>query len=1052
MKLNTAIPFILFLALILLAGCTNPTVCGDDICAIGENISSSPNYCPRDCGAPPETASLDVAVLNQINNNPIEGALVQVNGMDALTDALGKTRFNDLEVDKAYSVSVTHDGFQGTVHNVVIRPEGSADVVLLIPSQSLTGNLTISVQSVEGSVSNAAVQLKDSVGDYLVEQFTDNEGKTTFENLTLDTYSIRVMASGFIVYRSQFTINEGDNYLEIGLETGENAGTVEVEINDYHIQQPYDGATVYLVRDLSGERFDAAQTENPGKYRVTVPFGHYHVFAESNQDFVFLQQDVVVDLPFQSIGFGISLCDPVTSPMPAITSPSNSALTALSEIELDYPGYLPKEVLQPQWFMPGRKIRLRFLGELNPDKGVKTTFLNTQTQQSKIQTVQPNVLTIESHKPFIEKNLLRLVIPSDLTTGTYELAVEQDGKKAVFSLPIQANQAPQLPRAPLTNQPRITPIHENIFSDYVCGTFWEMGMYGQLNNPNNLIIAGPSNNFCRSTDSGLTWTPENISMLASEDFSGYLGDQKIRLDQSGKVFWDALFFQQFPDRTIINGALYRGNINGGSYSGTLLNPVPEPPAETWLVYDYSKIAISENGQYVYTSANAFWRPTTENNGRYFTGIGYSTDYGATFTHQCISGGNTPNSMDRSPNGRVFAPYFTTSMNWNREPEFDVRVMRFESIPDGLKIFSAARSANFHFGIPRVSETSNKGWFGYWGPELIVDKSNGPNRGRIYVIWASAQELVEDPNFEYSQYAKNVDIFVSFSDDDAQTWSSPVKANDDATLGDQFFPSASIDEQGKLHLVFVDRRENPGFALFDIYYTATTNGSAFSPNQRINAEHIPVPSNGGRAIGDYLDMVVAHDEIIQTAYPCQSNLQNDGPDAICFMSFSTANPTESNRVFVSSQTVNGNLGGVLGADQKCQQFATDANLGGNWKAWISDSNQSASDRLFHSTEPYVLSFDQTLIANNWDDLTDGSIQNQFNKTQTGTNLGGKSVWTGTNANGASNANTCQNWTSSNSTVSTGRRGKTDQTTQQWTTENNAGCAAQNHLYCIEQPPA
>ena len=70
---------------------------------------------------------------------------------------------------------------------------------------------------------------------------------------------------------------------------------------------------------------------------------------------------------------------------------------------------------------------------------------------------------------------------------------------------------------------------------------------------------------------------------------------------------------------------------------------------------------------------------------------------------------------------------------------------------------------------------------------------------------------------------------------------------------------------------------------------------------------------------------------------------------------------------------GNLGGLAGADSKCQARADAAGLGGSWNAWLSDDAESASSRITRSSGPYTR-VDGVLVANNWDDLTDGSLQN------------------------------------------------------------------------------
>jgi len=49
-----------------------------------------------------------------------------------------------------------------------------------------------------------------------------------------------------------------------------------------------------------------------------------------------------------------------------------------------------------------------------------------------------------------------------------------------------------------------------------------------------------------------------------------------------------------------------------------------------------------------------------------------------------------------------------------------------------------------------------------------------------------------------------------------------------------------------------------------------------------------------------------------------------------------NHNRPKKVFVSSQTYVGNLGGVAGADSLCQGLATAAGLTGTFKAFLSDS--------------------------------------------------------------------------------------------------------------------
>lgn len=77
---------------------------------------------------------------------------------------------------------------------------------------------------------------------------------------------------------------------------------------------------------------------------------------------------------------------------------------------------------------------------------------------------------------------------------------------------------------------------------------------------------------------------------------------------------------------------------------------------------------------------------------------------------------------------------------------------------------------------------------------------------------------------------------------------------------------------------------------------------------------------------------------------------------------------STRVFVTSQGFNGNLGGLTGADEKCQAAADGAALGGKFAAWLGDSKIDAQARLVHSTSPYRLLNGQ-MIGKDWQELTE-----------------------------------------------------------------------------------
>jgi len=160
-----------------------------------------------------------------------------------------------------------------------------------------------------------------------------------------------------------------------------------------------------------------------------------------------------------------------------------------------------------------------------------------------------------------------------------------------------------------------------------------------------------------------------------------------------------------------------------------------------------------------------------------------------------------------------------------------------------------------------------------------------------------------------------------------------------------------------------------------------------------------------------------------------------------------------RVFISSNSYNGYLGGLSGADQICQNLAASASISGIWKAWLSDSTASAGGRLTQWNHWYVLPDTITKIANNWIELTSGSLLSPINQTETGATVSGRTVWTNTGSNGSQvstdTALTCSDWFTHAGSRSGGYGTNTLYTSGQWTNTTSDLCNKFKYLYCFEQ---
>jgi hypothetical protein len=157
----------------------------------------------------------------------------------------------------------------------------------------------------------------------------------------------------------------------------------------------------------------------------------------------------------------------------------------------------------------------------------------------------------------------------------------------------------------------------------------------------------------------------------------------------------------------------------------------------------------------------------------------------------------------------------------------------------------------------------------------------------------------------------------------------------------------------------------------------------------------------------------------------------------------SNASGTKRVFITSIKYSGNLGGIDGADGKCNKSATLAMLGGTWKAWMSNSNQDAVHRIkdvgpWFTVDEKTKMFDDIFdlivkplaLDRMWLDELGNSIVGQI-EVRTGTEEGKRTYYN------------CNEWTSSSS----GDDGTSTFLEQHYT--SNANCYDALPLLCVEQ---
>ena len=162
------------------------------------------------------------------------------------------------------------------------------------------------------------------------------------------------------------------------------------------------------------------------------------------------------------------------------------------------------------------------------------------------------------------------------------------------------------------------------------------------------------------------------------------------------------------------------------------------------------------------------------------------------------------------------------------------------------------------------------------------------------------------------------------------------------------------------------------------------------------------------------------------------------------------------IFVTSQAYQGNLGGLLGANRKCQNLANNAGLKGTYRAWISQSASSSPAQSWSQANPrrpYYLVDGTTKVADDWNHLTSTvrGLYHPINKNENGRTVTGTPLraWTNTRRDGSRvSTDNCDAWSRSNILLQS-KYGGIAFTNNKWSWEGQMNCALFGRLYCFQQ---
>lgn len=158
-----------------------------------------------------------------------------------------------------------------------------------------------------------------------------------------------------------------------------------------------------------------------------------------------------------------------------------------------------------------------------------------------------------------------------------------------------------------------------------------------------------------------------------------------------------------------------------------------------------------------------------------------------------------------------------------------------------------------------------------------------------------------------------------------------------------------------------------------------------------------------------------------------------------------------RMFVTSTSYDGDLGGLAGADATCTSVANNAGISGDYQAILSSSTEDANARILIGGEVYMAGAGgEVVVATSSNNFWNATLLNPINIDENGDTLPLMGEpWTGSNPGGGNSgiALTCQDWTDNGAVL--GSTGDTSTTNSAvWINANGFVCNSVRQLYCIE----
>jgi hypothetical protein len=305
--------------------------------------------------------------------------------------------------------------------------------------------------------------------------------------------------------------------------------------------------------------------------------------------------------------------------------------------------------------------------------------------------------------------------------------------------------------------------------------------------------------YTRSVDGGSTFADD---ILLEDLYYGQDGDPVLQVGPDGTVYCLWLSFDSYTYYGRL--VLLRSYDHGATWPDTTY-PIGTPsgrlPDKPWFVVRGDTIYL------VYADFNT------------------STWYAQIKFTKSVDGGNTfssPIVLNGGPQN-VGLPFITV------DPQGSIYVIWFNSFLDDFYLAKSTDGGNSFTSpifVHNVYFTTSYTWRAHPIPSLVAGGND-----TLYLTWT-------DDRFG------SWDILFSRSVDGGNTWSSPIKINDDVGTARQMMPMMAVDPGGGIHVAFYDRRTG----YWDIRYSRSLDkGLSFEANLRVSDASF----YGEYFMGDYM---------------------------------------------------------------------------------------------------------------------------------------------------------------------------------------------------------